>query len=131
MTSSRPAASCLGTSQSSHSLETPGMQRSACPEVHFTSYPASTLLAWSGLQSSLDAYLNSLKEAAVIARGNAAAVMNMSDGAQKDLWRSIQQSDLPAFERVAASLQVEPAGRGSRQACLPLRVYAQTRSEAL
>ena len=98
-------------------------------QVHFTSYPASTLLAWSGLQSSLDAYLNSLKEAAVIARGNAAAIMNMSDGAQQDLWRSIQQSDLAKFERVAASLQVEPANRGSRQACLPLRVYAQTRSE--
>ena len=98
-------------------------------QVHFTSYPASTLLAWNGLQSSLDAYLNSLKEAAVIARGNAAAVMNMSDGAQQDLWRSIQQSDLQKFERVAASLQVEPAVRGGRQACLPLRVYAQSRSE--
>ena len=94
--------------------------------MHFRDFPADTLLSWEGSQSLLQAYLNSLKEAAVICSGNAASILQMSQQAQQDLWRSVEAADLPAYQRVASSLQLTPKTRGSRSAMIPVRLHVQT-----
>ena len=97
-------------------------------QIHFRNYPSSTLLAWHGSQSLLQAFLNSLKEAAVICAGNAAPVLQMSQQAQQDLWKSVESSDLASYQRIAQSLAVTPKARGDKPPGIPVRLYVQHNS---
>ncbi len=97
-------------------------------QIHFRDFPSDTLLAWEGSQSLLQAYLNSLKEAAVICSGNAAAILQMTQQSQQSLWTSVEAADLPAYQRVVSSLQLTPKARGSRSATVPVRLQLRNGS---
>ena len=94
-------------------------------QIHFRDFPSDTLLSWEGSQPLLQAYLNSLKEAAVICSGNAASILQMSQQSQQNLWQSVETADLASFQRVASSLQLTPKARGSRSASVPVRLLFQ------
>lgn len=96
--------------------------------IHFRDFPSDTLLAWEGSHSTLQTYLNSLKEAAVICSGNAAAILQMSQQSQQNLWTSVEAADLSAYQRVASSLQLSPKAKGSRPAMIPVRLHIQRSS---
>ncbi len=98
------------------------------PQIHFRDFPSDTLLAWEGSHSTLQTYLNSLKEAAVICSGNAAAILQMSQQSQQNLWTSVEAADLSAYQRVASSLQLSPKAKGSRPAMIPVRLHIQRSS---
>ena len=97
-------------------------------QIHFRDFPSDTLLAWEGSHSLLQTYLNSLKEAAVICSGNAAAILQMSQQSQQSLWTSVEAADLNAYQRVASSLQLSPKAKGSRPAMIPVRLHIQRSS---
>lgn len=97
-------------------------------QIHFRDFPSDTLLAWEGSHSLLQTYLNSLKEAAVICSGNAAAILQMSQQSQQNLWTSVEAADLNAYQRVASSLQLSPKAKGSRPAMIPVRLHIQRSS---
>ena len=97
-------------------------------QIHFRDFPSDTLLAWEGSHSLLQTYLNSLKEAAVICSGNAAAILQMSQQSQQNLWTSVEAADLSAYQRVASSLQLSPKAKGSRPAMIPVRLHIQRSS---
>lgn len=92
-------------------------------QIHFRDYPRNTLLAWDGTQSLIQAFLNSIKEAAVICAGNAAAVLQMSQQAQQELWNSVETPNLSAYQRVAGSLNLTPKAKGNKPASIPVRLY--------
>ncbi len=94
-------------------------------QIHFRDFPSDTLLSWEGSHSLLQTYLNSLKEAAVICSGNAAAILQMSQQSQQNLWTSVESADLSAYQRVASSLQLAPKAKGSRPAMIPVRLHIQ------
>ena len=97
-------------------------------QIHFRDFPSSTLAAWQGVQPVLQAFLNSLKEAAVICAGTAASVLQMSQQSQQNLWKSVEEADLAAYQRVASSLQLTPKARGSRSANIPVRLHLRNAS---
>ena len=97
-------------------------------QVHFRDFPTKTLLAWEGSQPLLQAYLNSLKEAAVICSGNAAAILQMSQQSQKSLWNSVESADVVGFQKVSSSLQLTPRARGNKPASVPVRLHVQRES---
>lgn len=97
-------------------------------QVHFRDFPSNTLAAWQGAQPVLQAYLNSLKEAAVICAGTAASVLQMSQQSQQNLWKSVEEADLAAYERVARSLQLTPRAKGTRSANVPIRLHVRKTS---
>jgi len=97
-------------------------------QIHFRDFPSDTLLTWEGSHSLLQTYLNSLKEAAVICSGNAAAILQMSQQSQQNLWTSVEAADLSAYQRVASSLQISPKAKGSRPAMVPVRLHIQRSS---
>lgn len=97
-------------------------------QIHFRDYPKDTLLAWDGSQPLLSAFLNSLKEAAVICAGQAAAILQMSQQAQHDLWQSVETPNLTAYQRVANSLNLTPRRKGDKLPNIPLRLYLQSSS---
>lgn len=56
-------------------------------------------------------------------RGSSMRVMEMSPGAQEDMYRSVAQQDLQLYRSVLQSLQLAPVARSGRQPAIPLRVY--------
>ena len=100
-----------------------GLTHAKLLQIHFRDFPSDSLAAWSGAQPLLQAYLNSLKEAAVICAGTAATVLQMSQQSQQNLWTSVATADLAAYQRVASSLQLTPKARGSRPANVPVRLH--------
>lgn len=96
--------------------------------IHFRDFPSDTLPVWEGDQPLLQAFLNSLKEAAVICAGSAAAVLQMSQQSQQNLWSSVQAADLTAYQRVASSLHLTPKARGARSANVPVRLHFRNTS---
>ena len=76
----------------------------------------------------IQAFLNSLKEAAVICAGNAASVLQMSQQAQQHLSKSVEKPDVTAYQRIAQSLTLAPRARGERPPCIPVRLYVQRSS---
>ncbi|XP_039054647.1 autophagy protein 5-like [Hibiscus syriacus] len=81
-----------------------------CPEperpwnitVHFRGYPGNVLIPCEGEDSVKWSFINSLKEAAYIMNGNCKNVMNMSQSDQLDLWNSIMNGNLEAYQRVSS-----------------------------
>lgn len=68
--------------------------------LHFRAYPCTMLAPWEGEPSLRAAFLNSLKEAAFVARGSVQRVMEMSAGAQADLWAAAADGRLAAYAQV-------------------------------
>ena len=97
-------------------------------QIHFRDFPKEALLAWDGSQPLLSAFLNSLKEAAVICAGQAAAILQMSQQAQHDLWQSVETPNLTAYHRVVKSLNLTPRSKGDKLPNIPLRLYLQSSS---
>lgn len=97
-------------------------------QIHFRDYPRDTLLPWDSSQALIQAFLNSLKEAAVICSGSAASILQMSQQAQQDLWKSVEVPNLSAYKRVAGSLNLTPRAKGDKPPNLPLRLYVQHNS---
>lgn len=97
-------------------------------QIHFRDFPQDALAVWDGAQPLLQAFLNSLKEAAVICAGSAAAVLQMSQQSQQNLWSSVEAADLTAYQRVASSLHLSPKVRGNRSANVPVRLLFRNTS---
>lgn len=97
-------------------------------QIHFRDFPEDTLAVWEGAQPLLQAFLNSLKEAAVICAGSAAAVLQMSQQSQQNLWSSVEAADLTAYQHVASSLHLTPKARGTRPAKVPIRLLFRNTS---
>ena len=97
-------------------------------QIHFRDFPQDALAVWDGAQPLLQAFLNSLKEAAVICAGSAAAVLQMSQQSQQNLWSSVVAADLTAYQRVASSLHLAPKARGNRSANVPVRLLFRNTS---
>ncbi|GAB4817866.1 hypothetical protein N2152v2_004912 [Parachlorella kessleri] len=94
--------------------------------LHLRGYPSGVLPVYDGEPALRGSLLNSLKEAAFICRGSSLRVMEMSPGAQEDLYRSVAQQDLPLYRRVLQSLQLAPTPRAGRQPAIPLRLFVRT-----
>ncbi|OMO88847.1 Autophagy-related protein 5 [Corchorus olitorius] len=85
-----------------------------CPEperpwnitVHFRGYPGNVLIPCEGEDSIKWSFINSLKEAAYIINGNCKNVMNMSQSDQLDLWRSVMNGNLEAYQQVSSKLKL-------------------------
>ncbi|OMO50528.1 hypothetical protein CCACVL1_30388 [Corchorus capsularis] len=85
-----------------------------CPEperpwnitVHFRGYPGNVLIPCEGEDSIKWNFINSLKEASYIINGNCKNVMNMSQSDQLDLWRSVMNGNLEAYQHVSSKLKL-------------------------
>ncbi|KAK9041257.1 hypothetical protein V6N11_016366 [Hibiscus sabdariffa] len=85
-----------------------------CPEperpwnitVHFRGYPGNVLIPCEGEDSVKWSFINSLKEAAYITNGNCKNVMNMSQSDQSELWNSVMNGNLEAYQRVSSKLKL-------------------------
>ncbi|XP_030536745.1 autophagy protein 5 isoform X1 [Rhodamnia argentea] len=85
-----------------------------CPEpqrpwnltVHFRGYPSNVLVPCEGEDSVKWSFINSLKEAAYIITGNCKNVMNMSQSDQSELWQSVMNGDLEAYQQVSLKLKL-------------------------
>ncbi|KAK3409526.1 hypothetical protein EUGRSUZ_J01641 [Eucalyptus grandis] len=84
-----------------------------CPEpkrpwnltVHFRGYPSNILVPCEGEDGVKWSFINSLKEAAYIINGNCKNVMNMSQSDQSELWQSVMNGDLEAYQQVSLKLK--------------------------
>ncbi|KAL5743602.1 hypothetical protein ACOSQ2_026718 [Xanthoceras sorbifolium] len=74
--------------------------------VHFRGYPANILIPCEGEDAVKWSFINSLKEAAYIINGNCKNVMNMSQSDQVELWRSVMNGNLEAYQRVSSKLKL-------------------------
>lgn len=78
--------------------------------VHFRGYPGNILIPCEGEDSIKWSFINSLKEAAYIINGNCKNVMNMSQPDQVELWRSVLNGNLEAYQRVSSKLKLGAVG---------------------
>ncbi|XVF20469.1 hypothetical protein REPUB_Repub12eG0003000 [Reevesia pubescens] len=74
--------------------------------VHFRGYPGNVLIPCEGEDSVKWNFINSLKEAAYIMNGNCKNVMNMSQSDQLELWQSVMNGNLEAYQRVSSKLKL-------------------------
>ncbi|XP_057726453.1 autophagy protein 5 [Arachis stenosperma] len=74
--------------------------------VHFRGYPSNLLLPCEGEDSVKWSFINSLKEAAYVTKGNCKNVMNMSQSDQVELWRSVLNGNLESYQRVSSKLKL-------------------------
>ncbi|XP_076951404.1 autophagy protein 5-like [Bidens hawaiensis] len=86
-----------------------------CPEpqrpwnltVHFRGYPGNILTPCDDGEDSVKwSYINSLKEAAYIVHGSSKNVMNMSHPDQLELWRSLLNGKLEAYNHISSKLKL-------------------------
>nr|KJB43173.1 hypothetical protein B456_007G188600 [Gossypium raimondii] len=97
-----------------------------CPEperpwnitVHFRGYPGSVLIPCEGEDSVKWSFINSLKEAAYIMNGNCKNVMNMSQSDQLELWHSVMNGNLEAYQRVSSKLKLATVDDEYASLCL-------------
>ncbi|KAL6348527.1 hypothetical protein AAG906_013147 [Vitis piasezkii] len=87
--------------------------------VHFRGYPGNILTPCEGEDSVKWSFINSLKEAAYIVNGNCKNVMNMSQSDQVELWHSVLNGNMEAYQRVSSKLKLEKL-EISR---IPVRLY--------
>ncbi|KAJ9707295.1 hypothetical protein PVL29_002327 [Vitis rotundifolia] len=78
--------------------------------VHFRGYPGNILTPCEGEDSVKWSFINSLKEAAYIVNGNCKNVMNMSQSDQVELWYSVLNGNMEAYQRVSSKLKLEKVG---------------------
>nr|XP_043606802.1 autophagy protein 5 [Erigeron canadensis] len=74
--------------------------------VHFRGYPGNVLIPCDGEESVKWSYINALKEAAYIIHGSSKNVMNMSHPDQVELWRSVMNGKLQAYNRISHKLKL-------------------------
>ncbi|KAK3218695.1 hypothetical protein Dsin_012665 [Dipteronia sinensis] len=74
--------------------------------VHFRGYPANKLIPCEGEDAVKWSFINSLKEAAYIINGNCKNIMNMSQSDQVELWRSVMNGNVEAYQRVSSKLKL-------------------------
>ncbi|KAG4175211.1 hypothetical protein ERO13_A11G169800v2 [Gossypium hirsutum] len=97
-----------------------------CPEperpwkitVHFRGYPGNVLIPCEGEDSVKWSFINSLKEAAYIMNGNCKNVMNMSQSDQLELWHSVMNGNLEAYQRVSSKLKLATVDDEYASLCL-------------
>ncbi|GMI76982.1 AUTOPHAGY 5 [Hibiscus trionum] len=109
-----------------------------CPEperpwnitVHFRGYPGNVLIPCEGEDSVKWSFINSLKEAAYIMNGNCKNVMNMSQSDQAELWHSVMNGNLEAYQRVSSKLKLATQSFGEtdltaqvKTGRVPVRLY--------
>ncbi|MBA0686569.1 hypothetical protein Goari_014167, partial [Gossypium aridum] len=107
--------------------------------VHFRGYPGSVLIPCEGEDSVKWSFINSLKEvstdvleidstafmgnslllmAAYIMNGNCKNVMNMSQSDQLELWHSVMNGNLEAYQRVSSKLKLATVDDEYASLCL-------------
>ncbi|KAK2652769.1 hypothetical protein Ddye_012625 [Dipteronia dyeriana] len=74
--------------------------------VHFRGYPANILIPCEGEDAVKWSFINSLKEAAYIINGNCKNIMNMSQSDQVELWCSVMNGNVEAYQRVSSKLKL-------------------------
>ncbi|KAF9893580.1 hypothetical protein FE257_010892 [Aspergillus nanangensis] len=77
--------------------------------VHFSDWPDEELvrLDADGMVMN-DAFINSVKEADFLRNGTAKGIMSLSKEDSSGLWRSVQDVDLPSFQRISNILLPSP-----------------------
>ncbi|XP_039039252.1 autophagy protein 5-like isoform X1 [Hibiscus syriacus] len=98
-----------------------------CPEperpwnitVHFRGFPGNVLIPCEGEDCVKWSFINSLKEAAYIMNGNCKNVMNMSQSDQLELWNSIMNGNLEAYQRVSSKHKLSTVDDEYTSLCLP------------
>eukprot|EP00887_Chlorella_sp_A99_P005378 scaffold1.g5378.t1 len=93
--------------------------------LHFRGYPVAQLPPYDGPPALRAAFFNALKEAAFVVRGSAARVMEMSGGAQADLWAAALAGALGPYAQIVQALQLSPVARRGRPPCVPLRLFVR------
>ena len=90
--------------------------------IHFRAFPAAMLPPFGGEPALKASFLNSLKEAAFVARGSAMRVMEMSGGAQQDLWAAVLAGALGPYAQASAAQHADVPAVPSTQCfgCRPL-----------
>ncbi|KAL4885901.1 autophagy protein Apg5-domain-containing protein [Aspergillus karnatakaensis] len=89
--------------------------------VHFSNYPADELVMLDANGGAMhDAFINSVKEADFVRNGTAKGIMSLSKDDSSGLWQSVQDVDLPSFQRIM-SILLPPPPQPFRN--LPLRLF--------
>eukprot|EP00884_Botryococcus_braunii_P011974 jgi/Botrbrau1/20778/Bobra.0156s0010.1 len=99
----------------------PSQEQPWCLTVHYRAFPES-LLEWEGPKAMRAAYLNSLKEAAVIALGSCSPVMQMAQGTEDDLWEAVQRADVARWREVMEGLGLLAGRPASDKKFIPFRL---------
>ncbi|KAG2486765.1 hypothetical protein HYH03_014564 [Edaphochlamys debaryana] len=95
--------------------------------VHYTQPAAEALVGWDTGATPLATFLNTLKEACFVCRGQdgPGAVMRMGKEAQDGLWAAVQAGDVGAFRSAMEALRVAPAPRQGQPPAIPLRLFVR------
>lgn len=92
-----------------------------CLTVHFSNWPDEELvrLDADGMVMN-DAFINSVKEADFLRNGTAKGIMSLSKEDSSGLWKSVQDVDLPSFQRVS-NILLPPLNQPFRN--VPIRIF--------
>ncbi|KAE8354895.1 autophagy protein Apg5-domain-containing protein [Aspergillus coremiiformis] len=89
--------------------------------VHFSDWPDQELvrLDSNGMVMN-DAFINSVKEADFLRNGTAKGIMSLSKEDSSGLWESVQELDLPSFQRIS-NILLPPLHQPFRN--IPIRIF--------
>ncbi|KAK9450471.1 autophagy protein Apg5-domain-containing protein [Limtongia smithiae] len=96
--------------------------------LHHSNFPIDTLLRLRSLQDVTDHWVNSVKEADFIRRGNANTVMNLSKADSNDMWAGVEGHDFDKFWTVARKLL--PSDPLSLRH-IPIKIYLPSSNKVL
>ncbi|XP_024530448.1 autophagy protein 5 [Selaginella moellendorffii] len=92
--------------------------------VHFRGYPSEMMAPYEGDEAVKWSFMNTLKEASYIIRGNTKNVMDLTQNDQNNLWSSIVKGDMEEHDRIAAQF-VGPGRIEGKPGKVPLRLYVR------
>ncbi|KAE8365452.1 autophagy protein 5 [Aspergillus caelatus] len=89
--------------------------------VHFSDWPDEELvrLDADGMVMN-DAFINSVKEADFLRNGTAKGIMSLSKEDSSGLWKSVQDVELPSFQRIS-NILLPPLNQPFRN--IPIRIF--------
>ncbi|KAE8157505.1 autophagy protein Apg5-domain-containing protein [Aspergillus tamarii] len=89
--------------------------------VHFSDWPDEELVRLdAGGMVMNDAFINSVKEADFLRNGTAKGIMSLSKEDSSGLWKSVQDVELPSFQRIS-NILLPPLNQPFRN--IPIRIF--------
>ncbi|OGM44123.1 putative autophagy protein Apg5 [Aspergillus bombycis] len=89
--------------------------------VHFSDWPDEELVRLdAGGMVMNDAFINSVKEADFLRNGTAKGIMSLSKEDSSGLWKSVQDVELPSFQRIS-NILLPPPNQPFRN--IPIRIF--------